>query len=61
MLDEPACMPTFVTETLRRDVQHLNHLILLNERLTQYYLSFLWQHASLLRLRPLTLLKAGAV
>ena len=39
------------TEALRlvHDVQHLNCLILLNERLTQHYLSLLWQRALLLR------------
>ena len=43
--------PTFMTEALRlvHDVQHLNRLIVLNEQLTQHYLTLLWRNASLLR------------
>ena len=37
-------MPTFITEVLRLvcDIQHLNHLLPLNEQLMLHYLSPLW-------------------
>ena len=55
--------PTFMTEAFRlvRDVQHLNRLILLNEQLTQHYLTLLWRNASLLRPRLSILLIASAL
>ena len=62
MLCEPHGTPTFMTEALRLvyDLQYLNFLILLNESLTQHYLSLFWPIASLLRPRLPTPSIAGA-
>ena len=55
-LHKPHGTPTFMTEALSfvHDVQHFNGLVLLNQQLTQHYLSHLWHHVLLLRPRLLT-------
>ena len=56
-------MPTSMTEVLRlvHVLQQLNRLILLNERLTQHYLSLVLQRVSLLRQRLPNPSIAGAI